>query len=269
MPTTPNINKILAKESVSSGYGAPMGARNIVEKSSLPLLLQRVDLVDGDYSKDGTYWGSGGEPLWCAFNQEDDNHAPAMGTRVYVRALNWNVAAQRVRDIVGEDTKIEQPKPSKEDVDFLRGVIESYDKGEANKDMLDFAASVAARAGLESELEDLLRCGVDPNAQNGAGDTLLMIAAKAGSRECAQVLLRFGADPHAKMEPVRTHPESPGKLATWRSRKSSKISCEGRRSFRAVFTDTRARMRAILMTTFSAIRNDPVPAWRKTWVHIF
>jgi len=198
MPTTPNINKILAKESVSSGYGAPMGARNIVEKSSLPLLLQRVDLVDGDYSKDGTYWGSGGEPLWCAFNQEDDNHAPAMGTRVYVRAPNWNVAAQRARDIVGKDVEIERQRPNEEDADFLRKVIDSYDKGEAKKDMLDFAASVAARAGLESELEDLLRCGVDPNAQNGAGDTLLIIAAKAGSKECAQVLLRFGADPHAK-----------------------------------------------------------------------
>lgn len=96
MPT-PNINQILRANPRSCKYGAPMGAINRNDSDS-PLYLQRVHFVDGDYGADGTYWGGGRgtEPLWCAFNGEDDKFAPAMGTRIYVRAKNRREAALRV-----------------------------------------------------------------------------------------------------------------------------------------------------------------------------
>ena len=81
---TLNINRILASRPVTCRYGAPMGMRNCNDSTS-PLLLQRIRFVDGDYSADGVYWG-GGSPLWCAFNAEDDQFAPAMGSCVFVRA---------------------------------------------------------------------------------------------------------------------------------------------------------------------------------------
>jgi hypothetical protein len=71
-----------------------MGDSNMYD-GSIYLHLQRVRLVDGDYGPDGTYWGQGSKPehrLWCAFNPENaensagDEYAPAMGTRIYVRA---------------------------------------------------------------------------------------------------------------------------------------------------------------------------------------
>lgn len=83
-PTTPNINKILAKNERSCRYGAPMGDKNVYS-GSIYLHLQRVDLVDGGYARDGTYWGIG-LPLWCAFNSTDAEHEAGHGTRIYVRA---------------------------------------------------------------------------------------------------------------------------------------------------------------------------------------
>ncbi len=55
----PNINTILRTESVSSARGAPMGATNYFDPEHPVLKLQRVQMVDGDYSPDGTYWGAG------------------------------------------------------------------------------------------------------------------------------------------------------------------------------------------------------------------
>jgi len=119
-----------------------------------------------------------------------------MGTRVYVRAQNWSVAAQRVEDWVGDKLVFERPPVNDSDRVFVRTEIENYEKnGDPNKNRLEFAAFVATRANLDEDLEDILRCGIDPNARNGFEDTLLMAAARSGSAECAQVLLRFGADP--------------------------------------------------------------------------
>jgi hypothetical protein len=84
---TPNINTILRGMQRSARYGAPMGRRNCNDSNS-PLYLQRVRFIDGDYAADGTYWGGGRgtDPLWCAFNGEDDTFAPGRGTQIYVRA---------------------------------------------------------------------------------------------------------------------------------------------------------------------------------------
>lgn len=92
--TTPDINKILAANKRSAQYGAPLGAGNF-DKSDSPLYLQRVRFSDGDYAPDNTYWGMPAD-LWCAFNGEDDDFAPAMGTRIYVRAKNRNEAVLRI-----------------------------------------------------------------------------------------------------------------------------------------------------------------------------
>ena len=83
-----NINKILRANPVSSKYGAPMGESNKCQ-SETPLYLQRVRMVDGDYSPGGVYWGNSPKhgALWCAFNGADcPDYAPWHGTHIYVRA---------------------------------------------------------------------------------------------------------------------------------------------------------------------------------------
>lgn len=83
---TPDINKILKSQPVSSKFGSPMGARNRFDNPDEPLYVQRIRFVDGDYAPDGAYWG-GGEPLYCAFS--DSN-------RIYIRADNRAKALEKV-----------------------------------------------------------------------------------------------------------------------------------------------------------------------------
>lgn len=92
---TPNINTILAKNPRPCSRGAPFGDSSFFNTTS-KLYLQRVEFVDRDYAKDGTYWGGGGKPLWCAFNGDDSEYAAAMGTRVYVRAWDRDAAKKEV-----------------------------------------------------------------------------------------------------------------------------------------------------------------------------
>lgn len=91
-----DINDILRACPVKTTSGAPMGQQDLVGEFSRPLLLQRIEWVDGDYAPDGTYWG-GGQPLWCAFNPQTDRWAPGMGTRLYVRADTPEQAVDRIR----------------------------------------------------------------------------------------------------------------------------------------------------------------------------
>ncbi len=93
----PDINQILSRNPRSCTFGAPMGDRD-TDQSDSPLHVQRVRLVDGDYGPDGTYWGGGGEHIYCAFNGEDDKYAPAMGTRIYVRAYTRAGAIEAIRE---------------------------------------------------------------------------------------------------------------------------------------------------------------------------
>ena len=96
--TAPGINRVLADErnDRSSRYGAPMGARNYLDNPEQRLYAQRVNFVDGDYAPDGTYWGSGGEPLWCAFSLvEGSEHL--LSNEVYVRARDRVGALKAVR----------------------------------------------------------------------------------------------------------------------------------------------------------------------------
>lgn len=95
----PDINKILAQNMRSCKYGAPMGDRD-TDQSDSPLYVQRVRFVDGDYGPDGTYWGASSQAgyVYCAFNGEDDKYAPAMGTRIYVRAHTRAEAIKVIRE---------------------------------------------------------------------------------------------------------------------------------------------------------------------------
>ena len=93
---TPDINQILGRNPRSCSRGAPLGDTNFRD-SEAPLYLQRVRLIDGDYGKDGTYWGASPTGhVWCACNGEDYEFAPAMGTRIYVRAKTREEAKAEV-----------------------------------------------------------------------------------------------------------------------------------------------------------------------------
>ena len=54
--TTPNINTLLRAEPTNSSRGAPMGASSRLDDPDLPLYVQRIQFIDGDYAADGTYW---------------------------------------------------------------------------------------------------------------------------------------------------------------------------------------------------------------------
>lgn len=97
---TPNINTILKRFPTGSKYGAQLGKTNryngqmsweadASQPSSQPLYVQKVRMVSGDYAPDGTYWGGGSDPLYCAFNDDSE---------IYVRAKNRKDAIERVRD---------------------------------------------------------------------------------------------------------------------------------------------------------------------------
>lgn len=89
----PNINIILDHDRVRvSPRGSPMGANQLIDDLTKPLLVQRIEMVDGSYGADGIYWGAGRVPLWCAFNPDTDEHKAAMGTRIYVRANSFEEA---------------------------------------------------------------------------------------------------------------------------------------------------------------------------------
>lgn len=87
---TPDINKILHGDPVSCKRGAPMGATSYLDAPDTPVYVQRVRFVDGDYGADGTYWGCGGDPLWCGFH-------PVMPNRVYARAKNRAAALVKIK----------------------------------------------------------------------------------------------------------------------------------------------------------------------------
>ena len=74
---------------VSSPYGAPMGrSYDKLDDFAGKAHLQRVPFVDGDYDQGGAYWGGGGTPLFCAWDDEGHSH--------YVRAISRDVAKSKL-----------------------------------------------------------------------------------------------------------------------------------------------------------------------------
>ena len=90
-----NINAKLKAAPVNCSRGAPMGRSNwgVTEHRERPMMmyLQRVRFVDGDYDLGGAYWGGGGEPLFCAWAEDDE-------ARVFVRAKDRTAAKLEVKE---------------------------------------------------------------------------------------------------------------------------------------------------------------------------
>lgn len=96
---TPNINTHLKAHPRNSRYGAPMGSGSYLDAPEVPLYVQRVNFIDGDYAPDGTYWGGGrgSEPLYCGWSPEAEN-------MVYVRAVNRADALRGIAEEFPEAT---------------------------------------------------------------------------------------------------------------------------------------------------------------------
>jgi hypothetical protein len=82
-----DINYWLARNPVNSKYGAPSGAKPLIEPKcpSDDLLCQRVDIDSGGYSRDGTYWGQG-KKLFAILNNDNYEYGFAEGIRLFIRA---------------------------------------------------------------------------------------------------------------------------------------------------------------------------------------
>lgn len=87
---TTSINERLKEAPVPCSRGAPLGQTNNVGSSVEKLHLQKVRIDGGGYAPDGTYWGSGHRPLYCAFNDE--------GTCIYIRAHTRGLARRTLSD---------------------------------------------------------------------------------------------------------------------------------------------------------------------------
>jgi hypothetical protein len=68
-----------------------MGAASYLDAPEVKLYVQCMRLVDGDYGADGTYWGSGGDPMWCGFH-------PIAPNKVYVRAKDRASALVSIKE---------------------------------------------------------------------------------------------------------------------------------------------------------------------------
>lgn len=60
------------------------------------------------------------------------------------------------------------------------------------------AVAAASFQGNDAILEELLRCGADPNAGNGVGQTAVMFASLAGKTNAIRILSEAGADLEAR-----------------------------------------------------------------------
>lgn len=55
-----NHNQWLQANSASSPRGAPMGCGDDTLDPTVPVHIEKLDWVDGDYDRSGVYWGNGG-----------------------------------------------------------------------------------------------------------------------------------------------------------------------------------------------------------------
>ena len=65
------------------------------------LRCQRLKMVDGSYSTDGTYWGAGNPKIgymYAIFNGKNAEYEPAMGILQFVRAKTRKEAIEQWRE---------------------------------------------------------------------------------------------------------------------------------------------------------------------------
>ena len=95
-----DTTKALALLSVSSACGAPQGRSSWFDPRDLFLTLEPMQMVDGDYSSDGTYWGCGNPEvgdMWTASAMQGDK----LSTMVFVRATDMLDAIAKVGEWLG------------------------------------------------------------------------------------------------------------------------------------------------------------------------
>jgi hypothetical protein len=91
------ITSILRANRRNSAYGAPMGDSGYInyDQPESGLRCQRLDMVDGDYGPDGTYWGCGSYNsghMYVIFNGANPEFKTACGLLKYYRAKNRDSA---------------------------------------------------------------------------------------------------------------------------------------------------------------------------------
>lgn len=90
-----DTTKALALLSVNSARGAPQGRSSWFGPRDLFLILEPMQMVDGDYSSDGTYWGCGTQgvgDMWTASAMQGDK----LSTMVFVRATDMLDAMAKI-----------------------------------------------------------------------------------------------------------------------------------------------------------------------------
>ena len=92
--TTPNINKILAKEIACDHRGSSMGRSPWLPEEFSPdrVYVQHVSLNQGGYDRGGAYWGHG-QRLHCVFTLGEE--MPPV--RLYYRADNRDDCIKQAR----------------------------------------------------------------------------------------------------------------------------------------------------------------------------
>ena len=94
--------------------GASMGRHSDpLDNFTRPVHLERLRMVDGDYDEGGAYWGGGGKPVFCVW--DDDGHAN------YFRAKDSN-EARRMLPWAISSPKNKGKKSSSEDAEILTGM---------------------------------------------------------------------------------------------------------------------------------------------------
>lgn len=98
-----NINTLLKQNPRSMARGAPMGDTGFINPDALrdTLCCQVLQIVDGAYGPDGTYWGCPSNEhgrMYVIFNATDDEYKMACGVLKYYRAKSRADAIAQFND---------------------------------------------------------------------------------------------------------------------------------------------------------------------------
>lgn len=86
---------------VSCQFGAPLGRCNVIPddiKTAGKLYLEKLKWTNGDYTTDGTYWGSnGGDNIFRAYGESETEQI-----EIFVRANSRDNAKMEVKAVFPE-----------------------------------------------------------------------------------------------------------------------------------------------------------------------
>lgn len=95
-----NINKLLRENRRNRSRGALMGDCGFIstDQPLTGLCCQRLEMIDGCYGPDATYWGAGSREhgwMYVIFNAGNDVWKPACGLLKYYRAQSRSDAIKQ------------------------------------------------------------------------------------------------------------------------------------------------------------------------------